>query len=107
MSGSTGFLSIEARFNCAAARRVAAVGPVEKTVLVVEFEIEGLRQTIEEDLDVGPGRCSLAGGDFDIGTVDAAEPAVVGALLRPVDPSEFRVDREPNAPHSAAVGRAM
>jgi hypothetical protein len=38
--------------HCVAARRVAAVGPVEKTVLVVELEIDGLRQTIEEDLDV-------------------------------------------------------
>jgi len=27
-----------------------------------------------------------------------AEPAIVGTLLRPVDPSKFRVDHEPNAP---------
>src|SRR5258706_8914008 len=38
-----------------AARRVAAVGPVENTVLVVELDIDRLRQTVEENLDVGPG----------------------------------------------------
>jgi hypothetical protein len=50
--------------------QVAAVGPIENTVLVVELEIDRLRQTVVEDLDVGPGRCSLAGGNFDIGTED-------------------------------------
>src|SRR6266852_9513875 len=49
--------------HCVAARGVAAVGPVENTVLVVELDIDRLRQTIEEDLDIGPGRCSLAGGN--------------------------------------------
>src|ERR1700682_5667953 len=81
-----------------AARRVAAIGPVENTVLVVELDIDGLRQTVEEDLDVGPGGCSLAGGNFDIGTEDAAEPGIVWALLRPIDMSEFRIDSQSNAP---------
>src|SRR5260221_1742905 len=84
--------------HCVAARRVAAVGPVENTVLVVELEIDRLRQTVEEDLDVGPGGCSLAGGNFDIGTEDAAEPGIVWAFLRPIDMSEFRIDRQSNAP---------
>src|ERR1700726_4574704 len=70
--------------HCVAARRVTAVGPVENTVLVVELEIDRLRQPVEEDLDVGPGRCSLAGGDFDIGTEDATEPGFVWAFLAPV-----------------------
>ena len=47
-----------------AARRIAAVGPVENTVLVVELDINRLRQTVEEDLDVGSGRCRLASGNF-------------------------------------------
>src|SRR5258707_2369323 len=84
--------------HCVAARRVAAVGPVENTVLEVEFEIDWLRQTVVEDLDVGPGRCSLAGGNFDIGAEEAAEPGVIRAFLRPVDMPEFRVDRQPDAP---------
>ena len=84
--------------HCVAARRVAAVGPVENTVLVIELDIDRLRQTVVEDLDVGPGRCSLAGGNFDIGAEEAAEPGIVRAFLRPVDLSEFRIDRQPNAP---------
>jgi hypothetical protein len=40
----------------------------------------------------------LAGGSFDIGTEDAAEPGVIWTLLRPVDLSEFRIDHQPNAP---------
>src|SRR5260221_3420806 len=94
--------------HCVAARRVAAVGPVENTVPVVELDIDRLRQTVEEDLDVGPGRCSLAGGNFDIGTEDATEPGIVWAFLRPVDMSEFRVDRQPNAPSCliSAIGFA-
>src|SRR6202011_4676958 len=84
--------------HCVAARRVPAVGPVQNTVPVIEFDIDRLRQTVEEDLDVGPGRCRLAGGNFDIGTEDASEPGIVWAFLRPVDMSEFRVDRQPNAP---------
>jgi hypothetical protein len=31
-------------------------------------------------------------------TEDAAEPGIVWAFLRPVDMSEFLVDRQPNAP---------
>src|SRR5258706_5144827 len=94
--------------HCVAARRVAAVGPVENTVLVVELDIDRLRQTVEADLDVGPGRCSLAGGNLDIGTGDAAEPGIVWAFLRPVDMSAFRIDRQPNAPSCliSAIGFA-
>src|SRR5260370_22362465 len=84
--------------HCVATRRIGAVGPVENTVLVVELDIDRLRQTVEEDLDVGPGRCSLAGGNFDIGTEDATEPGIVWAFLRPVDMSGFGVDRQPDAP---------
>src|SRR6266567_2879695 len=84
--------------HCVATRRVAAVGPVENTVLVVELDIDRLRQTVEEDLDVGPGGRSLAGGNFDIGTKEATETRIVWAFLRPVDMSEFRVDRQANAP---------
>src|SRR5258708_21508952 len=84
--------------HCVAARRVAAVGPVKNTVGVVEFEIDRLRQSVEEDLDVGPGGCSLAGGNFDIGPEDAAEPGIVGAFLAPIDMSWFRVDRQPDRP---------
>src|SRR5258705_1103054 len=64
-----------------AARRVAAVGPVENTVLVVEPEIDRLRQAVVEDLDVGPGRCGLAGGNVVIGAEEAAGPRVVWCVF--------------------------
>src|SRR5258706_7375820 len=63
--------------HCVAARWVAAVGPVENAVLVVELEIDRLRQTVEEGLDVGPGGYGLAGGNFDVGTEDAAAPRII------------------------------
>src|SRR5882724_1950220 len=90
--------------HCIAARRVAAVGPVENTVLVVELEVDRLRQSVEEDIDVGPGGCSLAGGNLDTGTEDAAEPGIVWAFLRPVDMSAFRIDRQPDAPSCLISG---
>src|SRR3984893_4793545 len=98
ISGSGRLVVDRSPVHCVAARRVAAVGPVENTFLVVELDIDRLRQTVEEDLDVGPGRCSLAGGNFDIGTEEATEPGIVWAFLRPVNMSEFRVDRQPDAP---------
>jgi hypothetical protein len=55
-----------------AARRVATVGPVEDTVLLVELDIDRFRQPIEEDLDVWPGCRSVAGRNFDIGAEDAS-----------------------------------
>src|SRR5581483_6783460 len=92
-----------------AARRVAAIGPVEDTAFVVELEINRLRQAVVEDLDVGPCGGSLAGGNFKIGTEDAAEAGIVGAFLAPVDLLEFRIDRQPDAPSRliAAVGFTM
>src|ERR1700743_3213344 len=81
-----------------AARRGAAVGPVENTVLSVELEIDRLRQTFEEDLDVGSGRRSLAGGNFEIGAGDAAKPGIVWAFLAPVEVPEFWIDRQPDTP---------
>src|SRR3984893_2051636 len=98
ISGSGRLVVDRSPVHCVAARRVAAVGPVENTVLVVELEIDRLRQTVEEGLDVGPGRCSLAGGNFDVGTEDAAAPGIIRSLLRPVDMPEFRIDCQPNAP---------
>src|SRR5260370_42515075 len=81
-----------------AGRWVAAVGPVKNTVLVVELEIDRLRQAVVEDLDVGSACGRLAAGNFDIGTEDTAEPGIVRAFVAPVDLLEFRVDRQPTGP---------
>src|SRR5947209_4019407 len=87
-----------------AAWRVAAVGPVENSVPVVELKIDRLRQAGVEDLDVGPGRCGLARGNFDIGAEDTAEPGIVWAFLAPIDMPAFRVDRQTNAPSCLIAG---
>src|SRR6185369_1895873 len=84
--------------HCVAARRIAAVGPVENTTFEVELEIDRLRQSVVEDLNVGPVRSSLAGGNLEIGAGDAAEPGIVWAFLAPVEVPEFRIDRQPDAP---------
>src|SRR6202022_4170660 len=77
--------------HCVAARRVAAVGPVENTVLWSSSRSIG---------SGGPSKkISMSdGGNLGAGTEDAAKPGIVWAFLRPVDMSEFRVDRQPNAP---------
>src|SRR4051812_29246530 len=81
-----------------AARRVAAIGPVEDAILAVELEIDRLRQAVEENLDVGALGGGLTFGDFDAGAEDSALRSIVRALLRPVDLLAFGVDRDPNAP---------
>jgi hypothetical protein len=81
ISGSADLLSWRRAIDRVAARRVAAVHPVENPVLELELEVDRLRQSAEEGLDVGPGRSRLAGEGFDIGREDAAEPGIVGALF--------------------------
>ena len=81
-----------------AARRVAAIGPVEDAILAVELEIDRLRQAVEEHLDVGALGGGLTFGDFDAGAEDSALLSIVRALLRPVDLLAFGIDRDPNAP---------
>src|SRR4249920_1622403 len=54
-----------------AARRIAAVGPIEDAVRQIELEVDGFRQPIEQHFDVGAVRWALAVGDVN---VCAAEP---------------------------------
>src|SRR5258708_13284186 len=84
--------------HCVAARRVAAVGPVENTVLVVELEIDRLRQLIEQHLDVGAVRWAPALGDVYVGTAQTAQSALRRAFLRPVDFTKLRIDGDSDAP---------
>jgi len=64
---------------------------IETRFLVVELDIDRLRQSIVEDLRVDLFAAVLAGGNFDVGTKEAAQAGIVRAFLRPVDVSEFRV----------------
>src|SRR5579859_3790275 len=81
-----------------AAWRVAAVGPVEDTALVFELQIDGLRQAVEQHLDVRAVRRALARGRLDVGAKDPAAAAFVGALLGPVELAPRRIDGDADAP---------
>ena len=81
-----------------AARRVAAIGPVEHAILEIELEIDRLRQAVEEDFDVGAVGGGLTLRDFDSRAKDSALVSIVGAFLRPVDLVALGVDGDANAP---------
>src|SRR5277367_2750957 len=88
--------------------RVAAVRPIEHAILQIEFEIDRLRQIVEEDLDVRAIGRGLAFGNFEPGAQQEALLAVVGPLLRPVDLLAHGIDGYPDAPSGlvASVGVA-
>src|SRR5207302_1008921 len=50
-----------------AARRIAAVGPIEDGVRQIELKVDGFRQMIEQHLDIGAVRRALALRDVDVG----------------------------------------
>src|SRR5262245_56245694 len=81
-----------------AARRIAAVGPVENAVRQIKLEVDRFRQPIEQHLDVGSVRRALALRYVDVGAEDTAQVAVVGTLLRPVDVPPFGIDGDADAP---------
>ena len=81
-----------------AARRIAAVGPIEDAVRQIELEVDGFRQLIEQHLDVGAVGRALAFGNVDVGAEDTAQAGVVRAFLRPIDFPKFRIDGDSNAP---------
>ena len=60
-----------------AARRIAAVGPVEDAAFQIEFEIDRFGQVVEEDLDVAAVGRRLAFRNVDAGAQDAADSCVV------------------------------
>src|SRR5262249_11365658 len=81
-----------------AARRIAAVGPIENAVRHIELEVDRFRQLIEQHLDVGSVRRVLALRDVDVRAEETAQVAFVRPLLRPVDFPELPIDGDPNAP---------
>ena len=98
ISGACGFASIGCAVHRVAARRIAAIGPVEHAILEIELEIDRLRQAVEEHFDVGAVGGGLTLGDFDARAKDSALVSIVRAFLRPVDLLALGVDGDPNAP---------
>src|SRR3954467_2734918 len=80
------------------ARWISAIGPINESILQIELEIDRFRQTIEQELDVGPVGRGLTLRNIDVRAEDAALARVVGTLLRPINLSAIRIDRDPDAP---------
>src|SRR5206468_2207294 len=75
-----------------AARRVAAIRPVEDAMLEVELEVDRLWQTLEQHLDVAAVGWLLASRDVDTRPEDTTQLAVVRTFLRPVHVAARRID---------------
>src|SRR5262249_53290540 len=79
-------------------RRVAAVGPIQHTMLVIDLEINRLRQAVEKTRDVAARRGRLPRRHVDPGPKDPPETGIVRALLRPVKVPARIVDGDADAP---------
>src|ERR1700746_3235447 len=75
-----------------AARRIAAIGPVEHAIFEIELEIYRFRQAVEEYFDIGTVRRGLAPRNLHARTKDSAALSIVRPLLGPVDLLALRVD---------------
>src|SRR5438477_8497509 len=80
------------------ARRISAVGPIQEPILQIELEIDRLRQSIEQEFDVGAVRRSLAFRDVNVRTEDPALARVVRTFLRPVNLSAVRINSDADTP---------
>src|SRR5215471_13864004 len=79
-------------------RRITAIGPIQEPVLSIDFEIDRLRQTIEQQFDVCSVRRRLAFRNVDVCTKDAALARIVRTFLSPIKLSAVWIDGYPNAP---------
>src|SRR5438477_4650 len=87
------------------ARRISAVGPIQEPILQIELEIDRLRQTIEQEFDVGAVRRGLAFREVDVRPEDAALARVVWSFLRPVNLSAIRIDGDSDTPFRQVSSR--
>ncbi len=67
-------------------------------MLEVELEVDRLRQTLEQHLDVAAVGWLLASRDVDTRPEDTTQLAVVRTFLRPVHVAARRIERDPDAP---------
>src|SRR5262249_52868023 len=81
----------------------SAIRPIQESVLEIEFQVDRLRQPIEEHLDVGPIGRGLALWDFDAGPKDAALAGIIRAFLRPIYLSAIRINGNAYAPLGLVV----
>src|SRR5258705_4662337 len=84
--------------HCVAFWRVAAVSPIDQSVIEIEIQIDRLRQFVEEQFDVGAIRRTLPFWYLEIGAEDTAVAGIVATFLSPVDLASIVVDCDPDAP---------
>lgn len=72
----------------------AAIGPVEQAPFLVDFEIDGFRKRVHEQLDVGPVPGLLTLGKLNAGAEDTAETCFLGPLLGPVELAVRGIERD-------------
>jgi hypothetical protein len=61
-----GLLINRGAIDCVAARRISAIRPIEDAIFQIEFEINRLRQAVEQHFDIAAVSRALALRDFDI-----------------------------------------
>src|SRR6266478_6075566 len=88
------------------ARRISPIGPIKEPILQIELEIDRLRQTIEQEFDVGAVRRRLAFRDVDVCAKDAALARIVWTFLRPINFPAVRINSDPDTPFRQIGARA-
>src|SRR4051794_3553558 len=67
------------------ARWISAIGPIQEPILQIELEIDRLRQTIEQKLDVATSGRGLTFRNIDVRSEDAAHTRIIRTFLRPIN----------------------
>src|SRR6516162_6360655 len=81
-----------------AARRIAAVGPIQNARFEIELEVNRLWQAIKQDFNVRAAGGGLPLWDVYVGAKKTTFVSFVRALLRPVDFTKLRIDGDADAP---------
>src|SRR6516162_8543038 len=81
-----------------AARRIAAVGPIQNAIFEIELEINRLWQAIKQDFNVRAAGRTLPLWDVYVGAKKTTFVSFVWALLRPVDLAALGIDGDTDTP---------
>src|SRR6185503_11219622 len=77
---------------------IPSVGPIQDAIFEIEFQINRLRQAIEEHFNIAAVGRVFAPRDFDIRATDLSYISVVRTFLRPVNLPSLRIDGDSDAP---------
>src|SRR5262249_41749635 len=80
--------------------RVATISPVHEPIVEIQFQIDGLWQTMKKELDVLAICRSLTSRNFQISPEDSALACVVVAFLRPIELCIVNIESDTHTPVS-------